>query len=730
MEPEDRTRIFLSYNTLIEHFVAKVAHCLERQARVATYFAPEQPTAGDLSDHIKQEIESSQKFVLLISDGTATSTWQDMELCHWQQQEASRSTGALVPVYIGDAQPSPQMKRSVKGLLYDRYDSADREFAPKCAERLLDRLRLPFAPYDGLPRCINAKYEKDIINLYLGGGGRVDFKHVRNGYPESWPSVTRYDASVEDLRSDDNPLEEDKYGSHRPDPAAILVDARALHLDPRDAAGEAGSSEGDGERRTVTPANGPTPLTFPEAGPRPEIVLPNNQGVLRVGILISGGIAPGINAVVTAIIERHQTYAEEYRRSSGLRHSLQFVGCIEGLKGLRERSWRYLSDDDIHRIRRSTSAGGSWLPTARADELLTDDPEKRADLLREIAREIAGERIDVLYVVGGEGSMRAAHAICSVFARERQRRLRVVGVPKTMDNDILWVWQSFGFQSAVEKAKQEILHVSAEVMSNPRVGIVQLFGSASGFVCSHAAFASNVCDLVLIPEMRFTMREVCSYLDQRLTERRQRATNPWAHEGVRSPYALVVMAETAMPTDFEDFLNADFVGLTDDHDGKMGEKSALLRFGRDDFNLIGQTPDELRSGSLKIVSRVVQRYLQEAMGTGNMEALGGARPIERGAAPDPYWKSFRVVTNEPRHLIRSVEPSAIDIAYGARLGTMAVDTAMAGFTDCMVSQWLTEYVVVPLELVVLGRKRLPRDGIFWRTVVAQTTQMESHPSLT
>ena len=119
------------------------------------------------------------------------------------------------------------------------------------------------------------------------------------------------------------------------------------------------------------------------------------------------------------------------------------------------------------------------------------------------------------------------------------------------------------------------------------------------------------------------------------------------------------------------------------------------------------------------------------MGRGDMAALGPHWPNGVGTHPaDPYWESFRVVTNEPRHLIRSIEPSAIDVAYGARLGTMAVDAAMAGFTDCMVSQWLTEYVVVPLELVVLGRKRLPREGIFWRTVVAQTGQIQTHPRLT
>jgi 6-phosphofructokinase len=87
-----------------------------------------------------------------------------------------------------------------------------------------------------------------------------------------------------------------------------------------------------------------------------------------------------------------------------------------------------------------------------------------------------------------------------------------------------------------------------------------------------------------------------------------------------------------------------------------------------------------------------------------------------------YWEQFRVFVNEPRHLIRAISPSVSDIIFGQRLGMLAVDNAMAGYTDFMVSQWQTEYVLVPLELVVLGRKRVPRNGIFWKSVLQNTSQ--------
>jgi hypothetical protein len=81
-----------------------------------------------------------------------------------------------------------------------------------------------------------------------------------------------------------------------------------------------------------------------------------------------------------------------------------------------------------------------------------------------------------------------------------------------------------------------------------------------------------------------------------------------------------------------------------------------------------------------------------------------------------------VVTDEPRHLLRAIPPSCLDIIFGQRLGTLAVENALAGYTDFMISQWLTEYVLVPLQLAVLGRKRIPRTGIFWKSVLAKTGQ--------
>lgn len=349
--------------------------------------------------------------------------------------------------------------------------------------------------------------------------------------------------------------------------------------------------------------------------------------------------------------------------------------------------------------------GGTILGTSRVDSLI--DPTKRIKALESFVRQAYQWPLDILYVIGGDGSMKAAHAIWSHAQDYAQREgiskpLSVVGIPKTMDNDILWVWQSFGFLSAVEKAREVIHDLYTEVNSYPRLCIVQLFGSDSGFVVSHAALASRTgtCDAALIPEVPFTMPNLAKFLMYRMAKRKPNRCG-------RIPSALVVMAETAIPEDAMDYVEDKFIGLLPE------EKQAISQFQKlreKDRRIQGKTDQWLRSAGLKIVSRGLEKLIKS-----------GQIPIN-GDFIKPDWKLLNVITNEPRHLLRAIPPSCMDIISGQRLGTLAVDNALAGYTDFMLSQWLTEYVLVPLDLVVLGRKRIPREGVFWRSVKAKTGQ--------
>jgi len=168
------------------------------------------------------------------------------------------------------------------------------------------------------------------------------------------------------------------------------------------------------------------------------------------------------------------------------------------------------------------------------------------------------------------------------------------------------------------------------------------------------------------------------------------------------------MAETALPEDARNYIDDPDVHLS------PREKAAVTMFLEQGRRVTGQTPDELRTAGLKMVSRLLQKRIRELRPPGPR----GAVSPNQGS----YWRDYRVVTNEPRHLIRSIRPSVSDVIFGERLGTLAVDNAMAGYRDFVVSQWLTEFVLVPLDLIVLGRKRVPIEGIFWKSVRAKTGQ--------
>ncbi|GAH02941.1 unnamed protein product [marine sediment metagenome] len=141
------------------------------------------------------------------------------------------------------------------------------------------------------------------------------------------------------------------------------------------------------------------------------------------------------------------------------------------------------------------------------------------DILTErIVKNLKSRDIDILYIIGGDGSLSVAHNIA-----RKSDGIVVVGVPKTMDNDILWVWHSFGFDTVVERAATVVNTMDFEAESTGRICILELFGAQAGFVAANAALASGHVDLVLIPEQfrgldkkeaKEAIESYCSYLQQ------------------------------------------------------------------------------------------------------------------------------------------------------------------------------------------------------------------------
>jgi len=215
-------------------------------------------------------------------------------------------------------------------------------------------------------------------------------------------------------------------------------------------------------------------------GPREYIYF--DPGRTRAAVVTCGGLCPGLNNVIRGLVLE---LADNY----GVTEVLGFRDGYRGLAGGAEpvRLSRDLVADIHHR-------GGTVLGTSRGGQ----DPALMVSTLER-------HGVSLLFVIGGDGTLRGAGAIADEASR-RGLPLAVVGVPKTIDNDIPYLDQSFGFQTAFARATDSIKSAHTEASSTPHgVGLVKLMGRHSGFIACYAALASHDADFVLIPEVPFAL---------------------------------------------------------------------------------------------------------------------------------------------------------------------------------------------------------------------------------
>ena len=245
-----------------------------------------------------------------------------------------------------------------------------------------------------------------------------------------------------------------------------------------------------GERRVVFTVDeelvdegaAPRPMSFELAGPRDRIYFDPSK--TKCAIVTCGGLCPGINDVIRAIV---MTAYNAYRVPSvlGIRYGLQ--GFIP--------SYRYdvreLAPRDVEGIH---EFGGTILGTSRG-------PQSSS----EIATALERLNISALFIIGGDGTMKAAASIQQEVAR-RGKHISIVGIPKTIDNDINFIPHSFGFETAVDKAADAIrcAHIEAASVFNG-IGIVKLMGRESGFIAAQSSLALREANFVLIPEAPFQL---------------------------------------------------------------------------------------------------------------------------------------------------------------------------------------------------------------------------------
>jgi 6-phosphofructokinase 1 len=233
-----------------------------------------------------------------------------------------------------------------------------------------------------------------------------------------------------------------------------------------------------------------------KAGPREQLYF--DPANLRCGIVTCGGLCPGINDVIRAVtLSLHYHY--------GVRTVLGFRYGYEGLNPAFGHEPELLNPDNVEVI---STQGGTVLGTSRGDQpvpIMVDELQHRG--------------VGILFAVGGDGTLRGAAAIAAEITR-RGLDIAVIGIPKTIDNDISYIQQSFGFQTAASEAQLavEAAHTEAVAARNG-IGLVKLMGRDSGFIAAYTALADSRVNYCLVPESPFTIEALMASLRRRLQER-------------------------------------------------------------------------------------------------------------------------------------------------------------------------------------------------------------------
>ena len=374
--------------------------------------------------------------------------------------------------------------------------------------------------------------------------------------------------------------------------------------------------------------------SFERAGPRAKIYFKSKT--TRAAVVTCGGLCPGLNDVIRGIVmELYHWY--DVDDVWGIRYG------YSGLAANPEHPLVKLDPDTVSEIHKK---GGTILGSSRGHPPV-----------EEMVATLVQRGINILFCIGGDGTLRGASAIAEEVAKQKLD-ISVIGIPKTIDNDINFVYQSFGFQTAVEVAASVIdcAHVEA-VGAKYGVGLVKLMGREAGFIASYACRASGNADFCLIPEMDFKLEgkdNVYDNIRSRL---------------LRKQSAVIVVSEGAGQSLVGDS------GKTDDSGNKK-------------FNDIG-----------RYIRFNMQEYFKEKWDM----------PV-----------SVKYIS--PSYVIRSVKANSADSIFCSDLARYAVDAGMAGKTDMMIGHWHGEFTNVPLSAVRGLKKRVRHDSRLWLSVLTGTGQ--------
>ncbi|HPE35650.1 MAG TPA: ATP-dependent 6-phosphofructokinase [Spirochaetales bacterium] len=354
--------------------------------------------------------------------------------------------------------------------------------------------------------------------------------------------------------------------------------------------------------------------------------------VRRFGILTSGGDCPGLNAAIRGVA----------KAASG-RYGMEVVGISRGYRGLIEGEARTLGQDDFSGI---LTLGGTILGASRekpfksCDEGSCSDAEAGMDKPERILENMDRLKLDALVVLGGNGTNTTAHLLS-------QRGVPVIGLPKTIDNDIWGTELSFGFHSAMDIAAESIDRLHSTALSHDRAMVIELMGHKAGWLALHAGVAAGG-DVILIPELPYQVSEVAASLEKRRAEGKR--------------FSIVVVAEGALSAE----------------EAALPKKERKRRREAEPYPSIGY----------RVAAEIEQAIGMEARVT----VLGY---LQRGGTPSPY----------DRVLATAFGTAAAELLDAGRFGLMvAMNDGRIGTVSLSVVAGKTR--TVPVEHPLLGTARL------------------------
>jgi 6-phosphofructokinase 1 len=376
------------------------------------------------------------------------------------------------------------------------------------------------------------------------------------------------------------------------------------------------------------------PISFEKAGPREFLYF--EPAKTKVAIVSCGGLCPGLNNVIRSLVN-HLYYRYGIKRTIGIQYG--YEGFISSYNHeVIELTPQMV--DSIH------LTGGTILGSSRGNQ----DVGQIVDTLEMM-------NINILFCIGGDGTLRGAHAIHEEITR-RNLKIGVAGIPKTIDNDINLIDQSFGFETAFTIANDIIRCAHNEATGGYNgIALIKLMGRDSGFIAANAALSIQEVNYVIVPEMEFELYGPHGFLKilrKRLEERH---------------HALIVVAE-----------------------------------GAGQYFFSGANKESDASGNIK--NKDIGLYLKDKISE------------EFDSKKFPYTLKYI----DPSYIIRSAPANANDSKFCSLLAQNAVHAAMAGKTDFVVGHWNNQFTLLPIPEAVAKRKKIDLNSELWWNVLEATGQ--------